>query len=292
VVVSKVGSSARVVTLAVGAVLVVTIAACSSGGATTTAAPAAAPVAGESAGAPVKVADGISRDPSGRPFLFGGEHSDDVKDLERWLNLAGYELDEDGFFGPAVVAVVKQFQSAQGMTPDGVVGSETWAAVAHPKPPTTTTTAASTTSSSTTAPPVTAPPTTLAPDPLVATGPLAAVVVHLSTQQLELLDPAGNVTHRLPVSSGANGATPPGTFTVFRKVPRAVSDSDADVSMPWLVNFNGGIGFHGIPVKGTVPLPTPLGLRPVSHGCVRMADAAAKFLYDNLPIGATVTVVA
>ena len=43
-------------------------------------------------------------------------------------------------------------------------------------------------------------------------------------------------------------------------------------------------------MKGSVALSTPLGLRPVSHGCIRMADDAAKFLYDNLPIGATVTV--
>jgi peptidoglycan hydrolase-like protein with peptidoglycan-binding domain len=246
-------------------------------------------VAGESAGAPVKAADGISRDPSGRPFLFGGERTDDVKDLQRWLNQAGYELEEDGFYSPAMVEIVKRFQTAQGMAADGVVGSETWAAAARPKPPTTTTTAATTTAPPTTAP---APTTTIASGPLVASGPLAAAVVHLSTQQLELLDPAGVVKHRFPVSSGANGATPPGTFTVFRKVPRAISDSDADVSMPWLVNFNGGIGFHGIPVKGSVALPTPLGLRPVSHGCVRMADDAAKFLYDNLPIGATVSVVA
>ena len=160
----------------------------------------------------------------------------------------------------------------------------------HPKPPTTTTTAAPTTAAPTTSAPTTT--TTFPSGPLVPAGALAAAVVHLTTQQLELLDPAGVVKHRFPVSSGANGATPPGTFTVFRKVPRAVSDSDPDVSMPWLVNFDGGIGFHGIPVKGTVALPTPLGLRPVSHGCVRMADEAAKFLYDNLPIGATVTVVA
>ena len=119
-------------------------------------------------------------------------------------------------------------------------------AAAHPRPPTTTTTSSSTTAPPTWAPPPTAPPTTFPSGPLVPSGPLAAAVVHLSTQQLELLDPAGVVKHRFPVSSGANGATPAGVFTVFRKVPRAVSDSDADVSMPWLVNFNGGIGFHGI----------------------------------------------
>jgi peptidoglycan hydrolase-like protein with peptidoglycan-binding domain len=256
---------------------------------TAAAAPAAARAPGEAADGPVKVADGVSRDPSGRPFLFGGERSQDVRDLQHLLNLAGYDLAEDGFYSPDLVAVVKRFQQAQGISPDGVVGGETWAALAHPKPPTTTTTAASTTVPPS-EPAPTAPPTTFPSGPLVASGPLAAAVVHLSTQQLELLDPAGVVKHRFPVSSGANGATPTGVFNVFRKVPRAISDSDPDVSMPWLVNFDGGIGFHGIPVKGTVALPTPLGLRPVSHGCVRMANDAAKFLYDNLPIGATVTV--
>ena len=76
-------------------------------------------------------------------------------------------------------------------------------------------------------------------------GPLAAAVVHLSTQQLELLDPAGIVKHRFPVFVRRQRRHPGGVFTVFRKVPRAVSDSDADVSMPWLVNFNGGSASTG-----------------------------------------------
>jgi lipoprotein-anchoring transpeptidase ErfK/SrfK len=53
---------------------------------------------------------------------------------------------------------------------------------------------------------------------------------------------------------------------------------------------NGGIGFHGIPVKNGTPLATPLGQRPVSAGCIRMADNDAKAVFDQLPVGASVTV--
>jgi lipoprotein-anchoring transpeptidase ErfK/SrfK len=43
-------------------------------------------------------------------------------------------------------------------------------------------------------------------------------------------------------------------------------------------------------VKAGTPLPTPLGVQPVSAGCIRMADDAAKSVFDRLPIGATVVV--
>ncbi len=35
---------------------------------------------------------------------------------------------------------------------------------------------------------------------------------------------------------------------------------------------------------------SPLGVKPVSHGCVRLADANAKELYARLAVGALVTV--
>jgi lipoprotein-anchoring transpeptidase ErfK/SrfK len=49
------------------------------------------------------------------------------------------------------------------------------------------------------------------------------------------------------------------------------------------------IGFHSIPQKPDGTLEGKLGT-PVSHGCVRLAKAKAKFLYNWAPNGTRVVV--
>ena len=88
---------------------------------------------------------------------------------------------------------------------------------------------------------------------------------------------------------GKNGLTPTGTFHVQSKSQRAYAGNG--VYMDWMTRFNGGIGFHSIPKKSSgQDIPTPLGQAPVSHGCIRMADANAEVVYQNLPIGAVIEV--
>jgi len=54
-----------------------------------------------------------------------------VRRLQTWLNdlNGGEELLKDGDFGPATYAAVVAFQTANGLTADGVVGQKTWAAL-------------------------------------------------------------------------------------------------------------------------------------------------------------------
>ena len=53
-----------------------------------------------------------------------------VQTLQRELNGLGYTVGSiDGTYGPATVSAVKAFQQANGLTPDGVVGSKTLAAL-------------------------------------------------------------------------------------------------------------------------------------------------------------------
>lgn len=121
----------------------------------------------------------------------------------------------------------------------------------------------------------------------------AAVLVDLSEQRVYVANAAGAVIALFPVSTGGEGTeTPTGAFAVQERIRVGTSETNAVVHMDYFTVFNGGIGFHGIPWVGDrdVRLWTPLGEYGVSHGCVRMNDADAAFLYHELPDGAPVTV--
>ena len=252
------------------------------------------------------VGNATPRDPKGRPFLEQGDEGDDVAAMQARLIALGYALDDSGVFDDATLASVLTFQRAQQLVADGVVGTKTWAALDSPRPPAPPTTTTAVPRTTTTAP--SRPTTTTIPASGAATGDGASMpslappsndpannskvdraVVTLADQRVRLYD-GDRVVSVYPVSSGRNGLTPQGTFRVQSKSPRTVSNSDSSISMRWMTRFNGGIGFHGIPVKAGTPLATPLGERPVSAGCIRMADNDAKSVFDRLPIGATVVV--
>ncbi|WP_018155348.1 C40 family peptidase [Demetria terragena] len=52
---------------------------------------------------------------------------DSVKEAQCRLNILGYGLKVDGVFGSSTDKAVRDFQSKNGLTSDGVVGSSTWA---------------------------------------------------------------------------------------------------------------------------------------------------------------------
>jgi hypothetical protein len=66
----------------------------------------------------------------GRPTIRKGVKGELVRDLQGTLNRnypAYSKLTIDGNFGPGTEKVVKEFQKRSGLTPDGVVGPQTWA---------------------------------------------------------------------------------------------------------------------------------------------------------------------
>ena len=122
----------------------------------------------------------------------------------------------------------------------------------------------------------------------------------LNQQRLYVYNNRRRLIATLPVSTGLENATPVGTFKVFSQSAQAYYTPNPNERMRWMTRFTkgregGNIGFHGIPYKvtktGEIPFPTPLGVAPSSHGCIRMRVADAKWLFHNMKIGTVVSVV-
>ena len=64
------------------------------------------------------------------PMVRMGDSGDAVMTLQTELNAQGYNCGEaDGVFGQNTLNAVKAFQTAKGLTADGVVGAQTWGAL-------------------------------------------------------------------------------------------------------------------------------------------------------------------
>ncbi len=94
------------------------------------------------------------------------------------------------------------------------------------------------------------------------------------------------------ISSGKwNYPTPKGEFKILNKHPRAWSKM-ASLWMPYWMGFhNGKFGIHELPEwpGGKKEGKDHLG-KPVSHGCIRVGEKDAKFLYNWAPLGTRLTI--
>ena len=129
---------------------------------------------------------------------------------------------------------------------------------------------------------------------------IAFARIVLSEQRAYFYTTSRRLIATLPVSTGADDQTPVGTFKVFSKSAQTFYTPNPVERMKFMTRFTkgrqgGNIGFHGIPYKvtknGDVPFYTPLGIAPVSHGCIRMRVTDAKWVFDNMKLGSVVSVV-
>ena len=155
--------------------------------------------------------------------------------------------------------------------------------------------------------------------------------IHVATQTLDLLDDAGRLLRRFPVSTGANGlgeesgsyCTPRGrhivrarigtgqpvnTVFVQRRPTGEIYTPELGAQHPgrdwiltrilWLSGCEVGYNRLGscdtmrryIYIHGT-PDSTPLG-QPGSRGCVRMRNTDLMGLFDLVPVGTEVNLIA
>ncbi len=158
---------------------------------------------------------------------------------------------------------VMAFQNQNGLTVDGLPGSQVWAALL----------AAATSNK-------------------VDANPYVYVLVSKTVpQNLTLYNNGAAQFTNIPVNTGAPGAdTADGTYPVFEHVPSSEMKGTNpngttydDPNVPWASYFNGGDALHGFPRAsyGT----------PQSNGCVEMAISDAAQVWPLTPIGTLVTVV-
>lgn len=129
---------------------------------------------------------------------------------------------------------------------------------------------------------------------------IGSALVVLDEQRVYVYSRSRRLVTTIPVSTGLDNSTPTGSFRVFSKSAQAYFTPNPGERMKWMVRFTKGrqgdnIGFHGIPYRvtsaGNLPIATPVGVRPVSHGCIRTRDIEAQWLFENMEIGTPVRVV-
>jgi hypothetical protein len=119
------------------------------------------------------------------------------------------------------------------------------------------------------------------------------IVYSNAQQRIWLVEANGLVSHTFLVS-GRHGLPSVGVHQVFSKV---TSSPSGDLTLPWTLRFawsssGNPIDIHGIPLRpdGSPIEPDSLLGTPQSHGCLRMNQADAKFVWDWASVGTTVVV--
>lgn len=184
-----------------------------------------------------------------------------VKRLQERLAALGYRPGTaDGTFGAATASAVLAFQKREGLTRDSVVGPAVEAALADPKgagPP---------------------------------GGPVPRLDIDIARQLVFVVLKGGTVitlnsstgngeSYSVPGGGSDVAYTPVGDFTVIRKVPGDERAPLGTLRSP--LYFYRGWAIHG---AANVPA------YPASHGCARISNADADWLFPQIALGTPVIV--
>jgi hypothetical protein len=130
------------------------------------------------------------------------------------------------------------------------------------------------------------------PPPPANSGSGRRIVYSNAQQRIWLVEANGQASHTFLVS-GRHGLPAVGTYHVFAK---SALEPDGSLYLPWTLKFDplpsgGVVNIHGIPLRNGVPIePDFLLGTPESHGCLRLSQVNAEFVYNWAPMGTTVVV--
>lgn len=177
----------------------------------------------------------------------------DVENVQQRLRELGYyEGEIDGIYDKEMAEVVRDYQEAQGLMADGVVGPDTWNAIG------------------------------LSEEYLEYFDSSFTITIDLQKFLLTLKE-GGTTTATFPVAIGKpETPTPTGNWRIIQKTLNPGGPFGARwmrISVPW-----GGYGIHG------TNAPESIGTA-ASHGCVRMRNEDVIQLYDIVPLGTEVQII-
>jgi lipoprotein-anchoring transpeptidase ErfK/SrfK len=223
----------------------------------------AGPIEAQAAAPTVSAAPSVSATESTTRLLSRGDSGPAVRTLQKKLNALGYWTGgkADGEFGGNTEQAVFALEKVARLKPDGVVGPKVWRALEQRVRPRARSTRGH------------------------------VIEVDKKRQVLKIVND-GKVRYTLNTSTGSGeryasrgsmhiASTPSGSYRVFRQI-----DGYRHAPLGLLYRpkyFNGGIAVHG---ANSVPT------YPASHGCVRVSNAAADWIWDTnkMPIGTRVRV--
>jgi peptidoglycan hydrolase-like protein with peptidoglycan-binding domain len=199
---------------------------------------------------------------AGGPVLLKlGERGAAVKRLQERLAVLGYRPGSpDGSFGAATASAVLAFQKREDLTRDSVVGPSVEAALAHPQ--------------------ASGPPAGSIPRLDIDIARQLVFVVLKGGAVITLNSSTGNgETYAVPGGGSDVAYTPVGDFTVIRKVP-------GDERAPLGTLRNPLYFYRGWAIHGAANVPA----YPASHGCARISNADADWLFPQIALGTPVIV--
>lgn len=177
----------------------------------------------------------------------------DVENVQvRLTELGYYEGEVDGIYDKELAETVRDYQEAQGLMADGVVGPDTWNAIG------------------------------LSEDYIDYFDSTYTIVIDQEKFLLTLKE-GDTTTATFPVAVGKpETPTPNGNWRIIQKTLNPGGPFGVRwmrISVPW-----GGYGIHG------TDAPESIGTA-ASHGCVRMQNEDVTQLYDIVPLGTEVKII-
>ncbi|ABR47443.1 ErfK/YbiS/YcfS/YnhG family protein [Alkaliphilus metalliredigens QYMF] len=171
---------------------------------------------------------------------------------ERLVEIGFYDGEIDGIYDEGLFEAVRTYQTEYGITPDGIVGPDTWNSIG------------------------------LSPDVMVDL-PTEGYAIDIDLEQRILtLKQYTEILQSYPVAVGKpQTPTPPGDWRIIQKTLNPGGPFGTRwmrINIPW-----GGYGIHG------TDAPESIGTA-ASNGCIRMFNEDVEVLYDIVPLGTPVRI--